>query len=288
MLSAGPPGRSIEHGLPVNGHSWVERRALAGARRAIVLAALLSGRAGAQGRPAHGAFVHRDAMSYAAAHATCPTFTSAESMVEQSASPHGDSLLASQCIVAGYAPVGSGDNAQWVSATYRHLMIYTHDSAFDNPDATQDTLMWDDVVLYAVQGGGGGAVRPVWHDAYDRAETWELHLAGAPHSGGYLVSLMYCVRGTVGCHQDFMLRHHGVWVDVHKPYLNDLPKPVREGLWHDLRIDTQTLHADGPIYRPTDANCCPSGGVLALDLALRGDSLTLRTYHIQPSVPASQ
>jgi hypothetical protein len=288
MLSAGPPGRSIEYGLPVNRRSWFGHRVVVGAWGAIVVAALPSARTHAQEGPAHGAFVHRDAMTYAVAHATCPTFTSAESMVEQSASPHGDSLLASQCVVAGYVTLGAGDNAQWAAATYRHVMVYSHDSAGDNPDATQDTLMWDDVVLYATQGGGGGTLRPIWHDAYDRAETWELHVAGAPQAGGYLVSLMYCVNGTGGCHQDFMLRHHGVWVDVHETYLNDLPKPVREGLWHDLHIDTRTLHADGPIYRPTDANCCPSGGVLAVDLALRGDSLTLLNYHIQPSTPASQ
>lgn len=54
-----------------------------------------------------------------------------------------------------------------------------------------------------------------------------------------------------------------------------LPKglEMRTGLWPDLH----SMSAIAPLYRPGDADCCPTDGTALMDLAVVNDRLTLKT-----------
>jgi len=232
---------------------------------------------GQQRQPAHGAFVHGDSVRAGAVRTTCPPLRAGDTSGVVY-SPHGDTLFDATCQLAWYNALDSGDGARWASATYRHRYIYSHDTAMtDRPGVTRDTVTLDDAVVYAVDRVD--VLRPVWHDAYDRINIWELDIAAAQHQGGLLLSLQYCVNGTAGCHQDFMMRRDGTWTDVPQAFLKQLPKSMHDKFWKGIRIDVHSLHAEAPLYRDTDANCCPSRHI-SMDLALRGDSLVLRQYRV--------
>lgn len=235
-----------------------------------------------QRQPAHGAFIRGGPMRAGAVRETCPP-PRAPDTSDVMDSPHGDSLLATTCQLAWYDTLDSGDGAQWTTATYRYRYIYSHDTAAADT-ATRDTVTVDDVVLYTIDRGE--LLRPVWHDTYDRSVTWELRLAAAEHRGGLLLSLRYCVNGTAGCRQDFMMRRAGRWADVPQTFRAQLPQSMHDRFWKGIRIDVHSLRADAPLYRDTDANCCASQQI-RMDLTLRGDSLVLQRYHVAPTSPDS-
>jgi hypothetical protein len=232
-----------------------------------------------QWQPAHGAFLRGGSLPIGDVRTTCPALEGPDTS-DISSSPHGDTLFTASCELSTFDTLDPGVRAQWATATYRHHYIYSHDTASEDTAATRDTVTIDDAVLYRI--GSDRMLRPMWHDTYDRRETWELDLTAARHPAGILFSLQYCVNGTGGCHQYFMLRHDGVWADVTSAFLNQLPPSMHDSFWKGIRIDVHTLHAEAPLYRETDANCCPSRHI-SMDLGLRGDSLVLRSYRAGPS-----
>lgn len=235
-------------------------------------------RANQEREPAHGAFIRGDPVRAGAVRTTCPPLRAPDTSGVVY-SPHGDTLFATTCQLAWYIALDSGDGARWASATYRHRYIYSHDTAMTGA-ATRDTVTVDDAVLFTVDPGD--LLRPVWHNTYDRRDTWELDLAAAQQQGGLLLSLQYCVNGTGGCRQDFMMRRDGLWADVPQAFLKQLPRSMHDKFWKGIRIDVHSLHADAPLYRDRDANCCASRQIW-MDLGLRGDSLVLRRYHVAPT-----
>jgi hypothetical protein len=53
---------------------------------------------------------------------------------------------------------------------------------------------------------------------------------------------------------------------------------IRKGVWPDLR----TMSAETGLYRPGDANCCPSGGVVRVRLAIRSSQFVIDSFVVAP------
>jgi hypothetical protein len=237
-------------------------------------------------QPAHGTFIRGGPIRVEELAKICPALDGSDTS-DVSDSPHGDTLFVAGCHLARYDTLDSGDGGPWATATYRHLYVYSHDSPVDaspTSPASRDSVTIDDAVLYGLDRDG--TLQPVWHDTYDRADTWELKLTAARHPTGVLFSLQYCVNGTGGCHQDFMLRHGSTWTDVIEAFVQQLPTSMHDALWKGVSIDVRTLHAEAPVYRQTDSNCCPSQYV-SMALEMHGDSLVLRSYRLRPATADS-
>jgi hypothetical protein len=190
--------------------------------------------------------------------------------------PHGDSLVSTRCSVGAYDKL-SGTSANWTAATYRHNSVFTHEGAA-RASAARDTITEDEIVLFTESRPG--VRQAVWHARFesDRYGIWRSitpELASAS-PGTTLLSVMYCVNGTGGCTQEFLLRRGGAdWLPVWQVWLDQLPASYFGRIRHGYRIDPRTLRGDAGFYSDGDANCCPSAA-LKVELTLRGDSLVLR------------
>jgi hypothetical protein len=100
------------------------------------------------------------------------------------------------------------------------------------------------------------------------------------------LQLAIAVDGTGnGNESEYYLREAGRWAPVESQgWLKDLEKRVpadleiRGGIWPDLT----TLRAETGLYRPGDANCCPSGGVARIRLAVRKRQFVLTAVTFEP------
>jgi hypothetical protein len=191
--------------------------------------------------------------------------------------PHGNSLVSTRCTVVAYDKLSGGASANWTAATYRRASVFTHDGAA-RASAARDTIIEDEIVVFVEPQPRER--QAVWHARFesDKYGGWSSitpELA-APSAGTTLLSVRYCLNGTGGCGQEFLLRRaDGNWFPVWQAWLDQLPPAYLERIRHGSHIDPRTLRGDAGFYSDGDANCCPSAR-LKIELALRGDSLVLR------------
>ncbi|MSP81668.1 MAG: hypothetical protein EXQ94_01750 [Alphaproteobacteria bacterium] len=58
--------------------------------------------------------------------------------------------------------------------------------------------------------------------------------------------------------------------------------PADLGIWKGVPVDYLTMRGQSPLWRATDANCCPTGGTVDLGFALDGDRLVVREVVYRP------
>jgi len=167
-----------------------------------------------------------------------------------------------------------GAGGRWRVARYRRV----RPAAGDGEPTTVE-----EVVLF--EGAGRVRVRPVWRARFFvdgdlaqwRSVTPRVAAAGP---GAVLVAVRYCVNGTGGCSQEFLLRgRDGDWSAVRQAWLDQLPKGYRGRIRHGFEIDPASLTGMAGFYGDGDANCCPSQE-LSVTLALRGDALVLLRHRL--------
>jgi len=196
--------------------------------------------------------------------------------------PHGDSLISTRCEVVSFQAVEGWRPEAWSMARYRWTSTFTAEDQTRGP-AARDLVTEEEVVLFDAQDAG--KLRPVWHARFEsgfgrwRSITPELARTA---EGIKLISVMYCLNGTGGCNQEFLQRgSNGRWSELSQAWLDQLPQGFLGRIRHGFRIDPQTLKGDAAFYGDADPNCCPSQ-TLKLELAVKGDSLVLKTQRVVP------
>jgi hypothetical protein len=88
-----------------------------------------------------------------------------------------------------------------------------------------------------------------------------------------VLHLAIAVDGTGHFNQsEYFLRNNGTWAPMEtQRWRNDVGRRVPPGLgiWKGVWPDLDTMTAVANLYKPKDANCCPSGGSLRIKLAIR-------------------
>jgi hypothetical protein len=195
--------------------------------------------------------------------------------------PHGDSLISARCEIVAYEVLRSASPARWTAARYRWTSVFTAEDTARGP-AARDTVIEEEVVLF--DASQSAQVRAVWHARFEtgpyavwRSVTPEIAPTG---DGTMLLSVMSCVNGTGGCGQEFLHRHPDRrWFPVRQTWLDQLPSGFAGRIRHGVRIDPISLRGEAGFYGDQDPNCCPSQRLI-VDLALRGDSLVLRSHAV--------
>jgi hypothetical protein len=99
------------------------------------------------------------------------------------------------------------------------------------------------------------------------------------NSAGTLLYLPVAVDGTGhGNASDYYLREAGEWVPIEAAtWLAELRTRIPAGLeiWKGVWPDLRTMRADAGLYRADDANCCPTGGIARIRLAIRSRQLVI-------------
>lgn len=198
--------------------------------------------------------------------------------------PHGSVMITTSCVVSSYKSLPGTSQHRWTDARYQWISVFTAEDSTRGVGA-RDTVTEEEVVLF--EAAPHQRARAIWHVRYDTGSNgvWRsITPETAPASQGTtLLSVMSCVNGTGGCSQEFLHLHaNGHWFPVRQEWWDQLPKGVAGRIQHGVRIDPRTLGGEGGFYGGRDPNCCPSQSVI-VDLALRGDSLVLRRYRLQPN-----
>ena len=176
----------------------------------------------------------------------------------------------------------SGAGAGWAFARYQLGLPAVGTDSAERPTGP---AAWEEVVLLELLNGG--AARAVWHDRFvtDEDEVWRsvTPAVSRRHDGQVLVSIRYCLNGTGGCNQAFLVREpRGTWTAVKQSWLQELPPGFAGRIRHGVSIDPDTLRGEAGFYADGDPNCCPSQ-TLIVDLALRRSSLVLLRRAVVPS-----
>jgi hypothetical protein len=105
------------------------------------------------------------------------------------------------------------------------------------------------------------------------------------NAAGTVLSLPIAIDGTgSGNASEYYLREGRAWAPIDaETWLGDL-KPriptgleLRKGVWPDLH----TMRVDVDLYRPGDANCCPTGGTARAQLAIRSRRLLIESLVLE-------
>jgi hypothetical protein len=96
---------------------------------------------------------------------------------------------------------------------------------------------------------------------------------------GTLLYLPVTVDGTGhGNASEYYLRERGAWAPLDAAaWLADLRKriPARLEIWKGVWPDLRTMRAEASLYQAGDTNCCPTGGVARIRLAIRSRQLVI-------------
>jgi hypothetical protein len=108
-------------------------------------------------------------------------------------------------------------------------------------------------------------------------------------NAGTLLHLSIAVDGTGHYNaSEYYVRERGRWERIEaESWQNDLGKRLPAGLqiWKGIWPDPRTLRADAGLYRDGDGNCCPTGGVAHIQLALRDRRFVLEAVTFDSRQP---
>jgi hypothetical protein len=90
-----------------------------------------------------------------------------------------------------------------------------------------------------------------------------------------------------GNESEYYLREAGAWMDIDaESWLVDLSKRIPAGLeiWKGVWPNVHTMRAEAGLYRPSDANCCPTGGRARIQLSIRSRRFVIESVTIERPV----
>jgi hypothetical protein len=193
------------------------------------------------------------------------------------------------CRVLEFGELGIVGETQFYYGLYR--LKLTH------PDFSPDTLEMDSynrpplnqtaVAIFRARDDASALLD--WKDVADYVEflSWfeKPDIIEAPF--GTVLSIPERISGTAAANDDKYFR----WIDDRWRLLDTtswtaaLRDSLPEGqhVWKGLQIDIRSLSVESGVWRDGDANCCPTGGTVHVQLRLEGDALTIeRLEHRKP------
>ena len=186
-----------------------------------------------------------------------------------------------ECRVSEFGDLGVVAGRRYYYAIYCLLPVY---AAASNGRCAADSFNSSEhrtraVVIFA----GDSAPRDV-ELVFERASAEiGMYIYRPPiivsHAAGTLLYLPIAMDGTGNYNRsEYYLREGGRWEQVDsESWIADLAPSLPEDLevWKGIWPDPRTLSAEVGLYRKADANCCPTGGTLGIQLAIRNRRFVL-------------
>ena len=187
----------------------------------------------------------------------------------------GTDALDTTCEIADGGELERTGDRRWLWMRYTHTTLLPPASS-QQPEA-RDTMREEEVVLFSAPLDGS-PLTAEWHARYSRDDWRGVDVAiGPTPDDGALMGVLWCVNGTGGCEQHFLLRGPDGWRPVRQRWPEQLPDRVDGGFSKGTYINPLTLQGRAALYSPDDANCCPSR-MLYFRVRLQGDALVLRDH----------
>lgn len=139
-------------------------------------------------------------------------------------------------------------------------------------------------VVLEAQPGGSTTTPLVWTQDVGVAFYDAPKVARSPD--GELLILGGALSGTGGYNIEVVLQRtgRGRWVEIDSQgWVDKLPAqlPRGMGVWKGVYPNYDTLTATTALWKDADANCCPTGGRVAVKLRLEGDSLVIADTNVK-------
>lgn len=159
------------------------------------------------------------------------------------------------------------------------------------PDPAQpDAIMMASVGVALFAAGPDGRYAPVFADRRGVTACGLPRLIQGPP--GVLLHLQCRQYGTGDFNAESIFAwREGQWrpLDI-ESWTRELRRRLPQGLevWKGIFPDYTALTARTPLWRPSDGNCCPTGGRAEITLAWQGDRLVLRDLRVTRGQGAAQ
>jgi hypothetical protein len=88
-----------------------------------------------------------------------------------------------------------------------------------------------------------------------------------------------------GTNDRFLIWMRGRWQKIDSgSWRKDLAAKLPEGhgVWKGIHVDIKTMKFQSPLWRDGDANCCPTGGKVLVDLTLKDRRFEIREFRLVP------
>jgi len=125
-----------------------------------------------------------------------------------------------------------------------------------------------------------------WATSDDTSTAEPVYIRG---HGSELLHIPVTSKGSGGANEDVVFIRvvsDGRWLDLDlSGWQNEVDRRMPRGLiaQPSYHLDLAHLRATSAAARPRDANCCPTGGIVIVQLALRGEQLVVDRVVVRPA-----
>lgn len=198
--------------------------------------------------------------------------------------------------IAAQADLCAVLDAAELAPGFRYELYRLADAEFDGGLFDAAPYRQTGVALYL-----GEAIDPFWFGANLPGESWfDAPILVETADFGALIVIRRKFVGTAALIVDYVfVAEQGQLRALEPTYdpetdrgvIRDLADLLPDGLaiWKGVAIDYETLSGRSALWRPEDANCCPSGGTLDFSLRFNDDrtALVVRDFRIIADAPAN-
>lgn len=125
-----------------------------------------------------------------------------------------------------------------------------------------------------------------WATSNETSTAEPVYIRG---DGGEFLHIPVTSKGSGAANEDVAFRRvqsDGLWQDIDlSGWQNEVDRRMPRGLiaQPSYQLDLANLRATTTAARPQDANCCPTGGIVIVELAIRGEQLVVDRVEVRPT-----
>ena len=189
------------------------------------------------------------------------------------------------CSVNEFGPLAGVGGSRFSFALYRRLVTI----GSEPPRLTLDRAPFRNTAVVIFDAvGDGSRIQPILAHVNEGTlgESWfeRPRLISTAHD--LLLMIPDRIGGTAAANEDIYYRWgSNGWQRLEtQAWLEELAKrlPRGFGVWKGIIPDLQRMKASFAVWREGDANCCPTGGWVCVELAYRKDALVIDTVRHDP------
>ena len=186
------------------------------------------------------------------------------------------------CLVSKFDEFGSVEGQKYYYALYCLIPNFVPDNSKCGDGSLSAHFYSQRALAIFTSASAGGPLRLVFERANgDIGALFYLEPEILRTAVGTILYLPIAYDGTGhGNGSEYYLRERSDWRRIEsEAWLKDLEQRLPAGLqiWKGVWQDLRTMQAEAGLYRQGDANCCPTGGVARIQLAIRDGKFVLES-----------
>jgi hypothetical protein len=190
------------------------------------------------------------------------------------------------CSVNEFGALAGVGGTRFSFALYRRLVTI----GSEPPQLTLDRAPFRNTAVVIFDAvGDGSRIQPILAHVNKGTlgDSWFERPRIIATAHGLLLMIPDRIGGTAAANEDIYYRwDRSAWRQLEtQSWLEELARrlPKGFGVWKGIVPDLQRMKAGSAVWRDGDANCCPTGGSVCVELAYRKDALVIDTVRHDPT-----